>query len=221
MAETETRIELAIPSPQKLFTPVVTVILVLMVIGYALTIYAKNFTTTYLALSATGVFSGKIWQLVTYPFIDGNMLILIFHLFLVLFVGSNIEREWRSKELILFWLIVSTICGLIWVVVCQLIGTNYLGWSAAACGFGLISAFGLLFRRKKFIAWFWVMQAQHAAWGLIVIGIIFSIPQPITFIWLTGALSGYFYVKLRRRMLYRAGTAPQETYRPQSFVDID
>ena len=129
MAEVETRVELAIPSPQKLFTPVVTVILVLMVVGYALTIYAKEFMTTYLALSATGLFSGKIWQLVTYPFVECNMLMLIFELFLILFVGSNIEREWRSKELIIFWLIISVVCGLIWAVVCQLIGTNYLGGS--------------------------------------------------------------------------------------------
>ena len=221
MAEIETRIELAIPSPQKLFTPAVTVILILMVAGFALVNYAGNFTAANLALSTTGVTGGKIWQLLTYPFIDCNAFILIFHIFLMLFVGSNVEREWRTGGLILFWLVISVICGLIWLLVNWLAGLNYAGAGAAACGFGLISAFGLLFRRKKFIAWFWVMQAQHACWGLIAIGIIFSIPQPITFIWLFGALVGYLYVKFRRHLYLGRWAAPAGQNRPGGFVDID
>jgi membrane associated rhomboid family serine protease len=107
MTGNETRLELVIPSPGKLFTPAVTVILVLMIIGYALIYHAREFTLNYLALSASGVFSGKIWQLVTYPFIEPSGLILIFECFVVLFVGSNIEKEYRAGGLALLWIIVS------------------------------------------------------------------------------------------------------------------
>jgi membrane associated rhomboid family serine protease len=220
MAEIETRVEIAIPSPRKLFTPAVTVILILMVIGYALTNYAKSFMADYLALSIAGVFSGKIWQLATYPFVECSGLMLIFNIFLVLFVGSNVEREWRTVGIISLWLIISMICGIIWVLVCRLIDMNYLGSGASACGFGLIAVFGLLYRRKRFLAWFWALEAQHVSWGLIVIGSILSIPQPITWIWLTGAPAAYLYYKLRLRAR-PAGTAPTVQTRPPGFVDID
>ena len=220
MAEIETRVELIIPSPKKLFTPAVTVILILMVAGYALLNYAPDFTEAHLALSAGGLFSGQIWQLVTYSFLNCNGFILIFYLLLMLFVGSNIEREWGSMGLILFWLTVSIICGLIWVLVNYLAGFNYLGLGASACEFGLLAAFGILYRTKRFLAWFWVLQAQHAAWALIIIGIILSIPQPITLIWLTGVLVAYLYIKLRWRISL-ASSASSSRYKPQSFVDID
>lgn len=221
MAEIETRVELLIPSPQKLFTPAVTVILILMVAGFALFNYARDFTVANLMLTTTGVFGGKIWQLFTYPFIECNLLILIFDMFLTLFVGSNVEREWRTGGIIFLWLTVSVICGVVWLLFNRLTGFNYPGFGAAACEFGLIGVFGILFYRRRFIAWFWVMQAQHACWGLIIIGIIFSIPQPITFLWLSGAVVGFLYVKIRKRLIFGRGFAHGAKIRPGSFVDID
>jgi membrane associated rhomboid family serine protease len=219
MAEVETRIELVIPSPKKLFTPAVTVILILMVAGYALVNYAPDFTSSHLALSTAGIFSGKIWQLVTYPFVDPNALILIFECFIVVFVGSNIEKEYRAGGLVSLWLIVSVSCGLIWVLVCWLIGRNYIGFGSWGCGFGLAAAFGVLFYKRRYIAWFWVMEAQYVSWGLIAIGAIFCIPQMISLLWLSGALVAYLYVKLKRAHTMSMPSIEQR--RPQGFVDID
>ena len=220
MAEVGRNIELVMPSPKKFFTPAVTMTLVLMVIGFALANYAKEFTANYLALSTPGVFSGRIWQLVTYPFIEVFGWSLVFNGSLLLFVGSTIEREWRTVVFVLLWLVVSVICGLAWVLVCWLTGNNYIGFGASACGFGLIAVFGVLFRRKRFLAFFWALEAQHIAIGLIVIEIILSIPQPITLIWVSGALVAYLYVKLRMRASM-AGAAPRVQSRRHSFVDID
>ena len=198
MAEIEKRIEWAIPSPRKLFTPAVTVILVLMVIGWTLIIYAHGFTVNYLALSLPGILHGRIWQLVTYPFINSCGLSMVFDGLLVLFIGSAIEREWRTGAFILLWLIVSAACGLIWIAV-----------------------FGLLYYRRRFFAFFWPVEAQYIAWMLIVIGIILGIPQPITWIWVSGALVAYIYVKLRWRAVSVSNMSPAGRYKPGNFVDID
>jgi membrane associated rhomboid family serine protease len=220
MAENETRLELAIPSPGKLFTPAVTVLLALMIIGYAITNYAREFTCANLALSAEGILSGKIWQLLTYPFVEGNGLTLIFFIFILLFVGSNIEKEYRAGWVVLFLSVISVFCGIIWFLVTWLIGINALGHGGWGCGFGLSTAFGMLFYKRRYIAWFWVMEGQYVAWALIAIGIIFCIPSVITLLWLSGAVIGYLYIKLRYKILFAAPSMGQRN-RPKDFIDID
>ncbi len=221
MSDIERRIEWAIPPPRKLFTPAVTVILILLIAGFTLTHYATGFTLDYFALSATGILHGKIWQLVTYPFFDSCGTILVFDGLLVLFIGSVIEREWRTGSFVLLWLIASVICGLVWIGIGALVGRNYVGLGAAPCAYGLIATWGLLYRKRRIIALFWTVEAQYLAWGLIIIGIILGIPSPITWIWVSGALVGYLYTKLRWRMSSGKGSAPTEQSRPRGFVDID
>ena len=220
MAEVETKFELAFPSPRKLFTPAVTVILILLVIGFGLVYYKSDLVLDYFALSLGGILKGKIWQLLTYPFFDCCGGTLIFDGLLVLFIGSAVEREWRTKSFVLLWVIVSVVCGLIWLAVSAILGRNYVGLGTHSCAYGLIAVFGILYRRKRFLALFWAIEAQHIAWALIIIGIVLGIQAPITWIWVSGALVAYLYVKLRWR-ISSSINAPSSGYKPGSFVDID
>jgi membrane associated rhomboid family serine protease len=221
MAEVETRFELVFPSPRKLFTPAVTCILILLVTGFALINYASGWVINYFALSAGGILHGRIWQLLTYSFINADVGQMILGGMMVLFIGSAVEREWRTGSFVLLWLVVSVVCGLIWIIVSAILGRNFIGMGPASCAYGLIAVFGLLNRKKRFLALFWTVEAQHIAVGLIVIGIIAGIQRPITWIWVTGALVAYLYVKLRWRISNAAKAAPSRNYKPQSFVDID
>jgi hypothetical protein len=94
-----------------------------------------------------------------------------------------------------------------------------MGLGSWGCGFGLSAAFGLLFHKRRYIAWFWVMEAQYVSWGLIAIGTIFCIPSLISLLWLSGAVIAYLYIKLKRANLMRMPAIGPK--RPQSFVDID
>jgi membrane associated rhomboid family serine protease len=221
MAENEIRIEWAVPSPKKLFTPAVTVILILLVAGYTLIHYATAFTFDYLGLSLQGILHGRIWQLVTYPFFDSCGWTLVFDGLLVLFIGSAVEREWRTGSFLLLWLVISVVCGLVWVAISALFGKNYIGLGSASCAYGLIAVFGLLFRGKRFFALFWAVEAQYLAWVLIIIGIILGIPAPITWIWVAGALVAYLYVKMRWRISLGGGALPSGKYKARGFVDLD
>jgi membrane associated rhomboid family serine protease len=183
--------------------------------------YVPEFTISYLALSVGGLSQGRIWQLVTYPFIDSCSTTLVFNGLLVLFIGSSIEREWRTGAFILLWLIVSVVCGLIWVAVSALLGRNFVGMGSASCAYGLIAVLGLLYRKKRFLTLFWAVEAQYIALGLVVIGIVLGIQQPITWIWVSGALVAYLYVKIRWRAASSGRNAPTGRYTPGSFVDID
>ena len=221
MADFEQRIEWAIPSPRKLFTPAVVTILFLLIAGFTLIYYAPEFTLRYLALSLEGIKQGKVWQLITYPFFDSCGITLVFDGLLVLFIGSAIEREWRTGAFVLLWLIVSVVCGLIWIAVNALLGRNFIGIGSASCAYGLIAVFGLLYRKRRFLAFFWALEAQYIAWGLIVIGIVLGIRQPMAWIWVSGALVAYLYIKIRWRAASSGTNAPAGRYTPGSFVDID
>jgi membrane associated rhomboid family serine protease len=221
MVEYEKRMEWALPSPRKLFTPAVTIVLALIVVGWTLFHYAQGFTFTYLAISLRGIMHGRIWQFLTYSFVNGCPLPLIFNIIAVLFVGSAVERKWRTWAFILLWLIVSVVCGLIWIIVSAIFGRDFLGIGTDACVYGLIAVFGLLYYRNRFFALFWTVEAQHLAWILIAIGIVLGIPQPITWIWVSGALVAYLYVELRWRVSSAVKTVTPSRYKPGNFIDID
>jgi len=95
MSDFHQQVQLQMPSPTKLLTPAVTAILILIVIGFALINYARDFTFSILALSKSGIFSGKIWQLITYSLINGGCG-LVFNGLVILFFGSLIERQWKT-----------------------------------------------------------------------------------------------------------------------------
>lgn len=223
MLDKERNLQLALPSPKKLFTPAVTTIIVLMIIGYTLISYAGDFVINHLALSGAGVIHGKIWQLLTYPFFEGCSRNLIFNGFLLLFVGSSIEREWHTGPFILFLLVVSVTCGVLWVIVDLLLPRIYIGLGMSACGYGLIAAFGVLFYRRLVFTILWTVEAQYLAWLLIGIGIVLGIPQPITWIWVSGAAVGYAYIKLRQQQNVGRAKIRHSAGRDRGgdFVDID
>jgi membrane associated rhomboid family serine protease len=220
MVEYEKRYEMILPSPRKIFTPAVTVMLILIITGWTLVHYAGGFTANYLAISLQGILHGRIWQFLTYSFVNGCPWNLVFNIIAVLFVGSAVERKWRTWDFILLWVIVTAICGIIWIIIDAVLGKNLVGIGTDSFVYGLIAVFGLLYYRNRFMTLFWTLEAQHLAWILIAIGIILGIASPWTWIWVTGALVAYLYVKLRWR-ISSASSAPSSGYKPGSFVDID
>lgn len=215
--------QISFPSPAKLFTPGVITIFVLLITGIVLSTFASSFTAGFLAVSARNVLGGRIWQLVTYPFVSDSPMNLVFSGLMVLFVGSAIEREWKTASFLLLWVVVSAACGLLWVIVNLLIGNNFIGMGASACIYGLITTMGLLFRGRRFFMFFATVESWHLVLILIAIGILMNIATPINLVWISGALVAYIYIKLRWSMAQksRRNIPSVEQRRSNGFVDID
>jgi membrane associated rhomboid family serine protease len=215
--------QVALPSPGKLFTRGVTGILILSIAGYLVFVLAPDFAAGVLGVSAGGIRRGMVWQVVTYPFVHGSPMNLVFNGMVILFVGSAIEREWRTASFVSLWLVVSIACGLIWVGVGLLTRNNMVGLGATACCYGFIGTMGLLHRGKRFFVLFASVEAQHLALILIAIGIILNIMTPITLVWIAGALVAYLYVKAHWSHARREPTRsrPHDTGGGGRFVDID
>lgn len=223
MTDFQQRLQLQFPSPAKLFTPAVTTFLVLMIIGYAIANYFLDFTLQYLVLSPSSLLQGKVWQLVTYSFINVCSCNLVFNGLTLLFIGSAVEREWKTRMFILLWFVVTVVCGLVWVLVNFLFGWNYAGIGTGAFVYGIIAAFGLLFRGQKILFFFWTTEAQFIAWLIIGIGLIVGIARPISWVWVGGALVAYVYIQIRWKMEKRRleSFSSQSSFRSGGFVDLE
>ena len=217
------QIQMTFPSPTKLLTPGVTAIIILLIAGMLLSLIAGDFTISFFALSSHNVLHGRIWQLVTYPFVSSFPINMIFSGLIVLFVGSAIEREWRTASFILLWLVTSVGCALLWIIVNLLTGNNFIGTGASGCTYGLIATMGLLFRGRKFFMFFVTVDSRYLVLILIAIGILMNIATPINLVWILGALIAYAYIKLRWSMASRShGSTPSvKQRRPGDFVDVD
>jgi len=222
MSDFQHRMQIELPSPSKLFTPGVIVSLALLVIGFALVHYAEAFSMKYLALSAPGILTGKVWQLATYPFVEGWPWNLVFGLWVILFAGSAVERQWGTRGYAALWLVVSVISGVVWVLVSMALGRAYIGGGVSVCCYGLIAVFGIMYKGVRFFAWFFTVEGQHIALILIGVGLVLSIPQPVTVVWVGGALVAYIYVKVRwMASRPRSGGGGKRMGGRGGFVDID
>lgn len=217
------QMQVALPPPRKLFTPGVTGILIASVVGFLVFAFAPGFATDILGVSADGVVGGRLWQVVTYAFVHDSAMMLVFNGMMILFIGSIIEREWRTASFLTLWFVVSVVCGFLWAGVTLVTGSNAVGFGATACCYGFISTLGLLYRGTRFFMFFGTVEAQHLALILIAIGIIMNIMAPLTLVWIAGAPVAYLYVKA---VWSRAGKRPARTKSRGTrsrgnFVDID
>ena len=219
----EEHYEIAIQSPAMYFTRAGVTFILLMIAGFVVTSYWPDFAAAQLALSPTGVLHGRVWQLVTYLFVDGSRWSLIWNCSCVLIIGSALEREWRTRSFVALWFIAGISCALIWMAVSLvatlLTGREFLGSTADSAVYGLLGAFGLAFRRKRFLFFFWGMEAQYVVLILVAIGLVIGIPNPITWIWVAGAGVGYLYLRViwRLREGFTTGGKPAQQAR---FKDL-
>jgi len=215
--------QIQIPTAARLFTPGASVILTLSVLGFAVAMFAPEFTRSWLVLNPHQAIRGKIWMLLTYPFITPQAWILIFDLGVILFIGSALEREWGTKLFLLLWIITAGLCGLIWTGVGLLPERVPLGFGSGACCYALIAAFGLVFHGRRFLLLMTTVDAQVLALLMIGISILLSLFPPINLIWILGAVIGYAFVKGRDRLSSTLAKPwhRKKTYRPGGFVDVD
>ena len=224
MSDFQNQMQIALPSASKIFTKGVVTIIALMVLGITLASYAKGFTENYLILNPDSVIRGCVWKLVTYAFIPGCLPSFAFNGLIILFMGSFLERQWGTKSFALLCLTTIVICAIAWTLISLVLPVTYLGVGPDACAYGIIAAFGLVFRKQKFFFWFCIIEAQYVAMILIGIGLALNIPNPMAFIWVAGAAVGYLYVKLRWRMADSGRNAESSSVPhnvSEGFVDID
>ncbi|MDQ3617339.1 MAG: rhomboid family intramembrane serine protease [Pseudomonadota bacterium] len=101
----------------------------------------------------TGVGGFMPWQLVTYAFMHGDFVHLLFNMVALLMFGSQIEHTWGERRFLTFY----AVC-VVGAAVCQLAvgawtmaqgGNAYPTVGASGGVFGLLLAYGMLFPQQR------------------------------------------------------------------------
>lgn len=91
----------------------------------------NSYISENLALSVQGLESGRIWQLFTYFFAfvgdaGSSILHLVFSLLVLLFFGTQVEREMGSIQYLLYYVLIGALSGLAGVGLMALAGADWL-----------------------------------------------------------------------------------------------
>jgi membrane associated rhomboid family serine protease len=106
--------------------------------GHLLTIFAL--------IAAAVVRNFFVWQLVTYLFLHGGFVHLLFNMLSLWFFGTQLERDWGTRQFLKYYFYCGIAAGVCVLVVNIAVGDWYtptLGASGAI--FGVLVAFGVLY----------------------------------------------------------------------------
>ena len=213
----------------KLFTPAVTVLLILHTLGYLICVMSPKDAATrivfFLGLVPAKVFFRlHLWQLVTHPMVYPSVCwvgTLICTLLVLLFFGSGLEREWGTKRFVIYYLIMSAAAGLV-----RMLPEAFAKGSPVVLGsLGIICAvlatFGVVFRHERIWVLFLNIRVPRFVIGVLVILFLLNVKPVWNILWFSGAGFGVFYPWIITRF-ERSGIGPRPKA-PQGgrFSEID
>jgi len=140
-------------------------------------------------LSGTGITSGLVYQFVTYPFIETQLMSAIFNSLLIWFIGSEIESLWGRKVYIRFLFLNVIGVGLFFFLVSFLFfnGTHVFESSLHGLNginFALLIAYATLYPdRQLSLMMIFPMRAQTFCWILVGIEAYMALFSNITTSW--------------------------------------
>jgi membrane associated rhomboid family serine protease len=154
-------------------------------------------------------FSFKIWQLITYQFMHGDFVHILFNMFMLWMFGMEIENIMGSRKFLLFYLVSGVGAGLL-----QLIGaplfSNSLGYTIGASGavYGVMIAFGMFFPDRYIFIYFLIpVKAKYLIAFLVIIE-FFSVREASLVAHMAhigGAITAFVFILLDRRNEFNLG----------------
>jgi len=118
------------------------------------------------------------WQLVTFPFVNGDVLSWLFNMMMIYYFGTELEGIWGERRFIQFVLASVLVAGAVYLLLSLL--PPLLGWAmptsvmfdSSCISMGLLVAVGILFPQRPIRVYFVLEVTQRvAAWvgvGILV-----------------------------------------------------
>jgi membrane associated rhomboid family serine protease len=147
---------------------------------------------------------GFLWQIVTYMFLHGGVIHILFNMLFLWMMGSELERHWGSREFLKYYFVTGCGAGLVNVLFQPHADTSTIGASGAI--FGLIIAFALAFPERELLLYFFIrIKAKYFAILVGVLELVALLALPgsgiARFAHLGGLVIGYAYLK-REKLTY-------------------
>lgn len=158
--------------------------------------------TRYFALWPLGSDSFYIWQLITYQFMHGNFMHILFNMFMLWMFGLEIENFWGSKKFLIYYLTCGVGAGLMQILLAPAF-SGLAGPTVGASGaiYGVLIAFAMLFPDRYIFLWFLIpVKAKYLIVFFIVLEFLSlgNMDLVARFAHLGGALIGFIYIMFDR-----------------------
>src|SRR6266699_1644729 len=155
------------------WTPAVKTLVIACVVGFFLQIFdqfagAPSFTYKFGLVPAEVTQSYYLWQLVTYIFLHGGFLHILFNMLGLYMFGGQLEATWGTREFTKFFFICGIGAALTSVVASPHSPVPIIGASGAI--FGLLVAYGVLFPNR--LIYLYMIIPIQAKWFVIIYGAI-------------------------------------------------
>jgi rhomboid family protein len=142
----------------------------------------------------------EIWQLITYQFMHGGFMHILFNMFVLWMFGMEVENLWGSKKFLFFYLLCGVAAGISQLFLTPLL-TGEVGPTIGASGaiYGVLIAFGLLFPNRYIFLYFFIpIKAKYLITFMILLEFFAISPQSniAHLAHLGGALAGFIYLML-------------------------
>ena len=188
--------------------PVTQALLIANIAVYMLQAVAEPMLVTYFALWPLNMPAGapgfQPWQLVTYAFLHGNLMHLLFNMLALYMFGSDIERVFGQRRFTMYYFVCVVAAALAQLAVAGLGSTAGPTIGASGGVFGLLLAFGLYFPRRMVMLIFppipmpaWLFVTLYGALELFL-GVAGSNAGVAHFAHLGGMLGGYLFIRMWR-----------------------
>lgn len=141
--------------------------------------------TSILGLSASSLFKGHIYQLITYPLIGQSLIELILNALMLWLMGSEFEENWGKNRYLYFLFSVIIGGGLIYIAISALFFSNHIVYSFPLTGLsGLVSAlcvaYAVIYPTRVFSFMMVIpIQAKYFCWILVAIALYQGVSSPL------------------------------------------
>jgi membrane associated rhomboid family serine protease len=142
-----------------------------------------------LGLSASGLMSGLVFQVLTYPFVETQIMGIIFNSMIIWFIGSELEALWGSKKYIRFLLVNVIGVAIVFSLVNFLFFYGTYSYSNPIHGlsginFAMLMAYALLYPdRQMSLMMIFPMRARTFCWILAAIEAYTALFSNLTASW--------------------------------------
>ena len=153
-----------------------------------------------------------LWQLVTYLFLHGNVMHILFNMFALWMFGSELERYWRSQQFLRFFLVTGIGAGVLSVLFSPSSDVPTIGASGAV--YGILMAYGMMFPNRLVYLYFLVpIRVKYFVAGLGVVAFLSALNSPGSTIAHVAHLGGMVFAFLYLKGLLSLGGLRQSYYR--------
>ena len=148
-------------------TPAIKALIAVNVAAFLATFVAPVLIRTF-GLLPTDVIHGSVWQLVTYMFLHGGAMHLLFNMLTLWMFGVELERTWGTVFFTKFYFLTGVVAGLTQVVL-GLLAPQFNATTIGASGaiYGVLMAYAIYFPHRT-ILWFGIFPLPVRVMVLIM-----------------------------------------------------